>query len=58
MFEDTNFEKLAAVLNKTSQQGKGGFVKMLWDNQPEEVRSQLTPLLSSATLELLDQFST
>lgn len=57
MFQNTNFEKLATVMNKTSQQGKGKFVKMLWDNQPEEVRSQLTPLLSSATLEILEQFS-
>lgn len=58
MAQNTNFEKLAVVMNKTSQQGKGGFVKMLWDNQSEEVRSQLTPLLSSATLEILEQFST
>mgnify|MGYP006267434289 FL=1 len=55
MFSNIDYEKLAAVLNKTSEQGKSGFVQMLWNNQPQEVRSQLTPLLSSATLEILDQ---
>ncbi|HEY9734730.1 MAG TPA: hypothetical protein V6D06_00555 [Trichocoleus sp.] len=55
MSADTNFEKLASVFNTAGQQGKSGFVKMLWSNQSEEVQSQLKPLLTPATLEALMQ---
>ncbi|MGF1495708.1 MAG: hypothetical protein ACFB8W_02625 [Elainellaceae cyanobacterium] len=50
----TNCEKLASVLNKTSQQGKHDFVKMLWNNQPSEVQTQLMPLLNAEALEVLE----
>lgn len=46
MSEDTNIEKLASVLNSTSQLGKGNFARMLWQNQPIEVQTELMPLLS------------
>lgn len=55
MAADTNFEKLASVFNKAGQQGKAGFVKMLWSNQPEEVQTQLRPLLTPAAWEALSQ---
>lgn len=57
MTETTNFEKLASVINTASQQGKAGFVKMLWENQPTEVQSQLRPLLNAEALQSLDPSS-
>lgn len=53
--DDTNCEKLATVLNRAGSQGKGAFCKMLWANQPEPVQTQLRPLLSANTLDLLSQ---
>lgn len=53
MTDQTNLEKLAGVLNQTCQQGKPGFVRMLWSNQPAEVQAQLTPLLSPEALDIL-----
>ncbi|MBD2259918.1 hypothetical protein [Pseudanabaena sp. FACHB-2040] len=57
MSENTNCEKLATVLNTASQQGKAGFVKMVWDNQSADVQSQLRPLLSAEALQALDAAS-
>ncbi|MBD0268013.1 MAG: hypothetical protein ICV77_06935 [Cyanobacteria bacterium Co-bin8] len=57
MSESTNCEKLATVLNTASQQGKAGFVKMVWDNQSADVQSQLRPLLSAEALQALDTAS-
>jgi hypothetical protein len=54
MGDATNCEKLAGVFNRASEQGKGAFCKMLWDNQPDTVQAQLKPLLSQATIDLLD----
>lgn len=54
MGDATNCEKLAGVLNRASEQGKGAFCKMLWGNQPETVQAQLKPLLSQAAIDLLD----
>lgn len=51
----TNCEKLAEVFNRASEQGKGSFCKMLWGNQPEDVQTQLKPLLSETTLAALRQ---
>jgi hypothetical protein len=53
MDNSTNSEKLAEVFNRASQQGKSGFCKMLWNNQPETVQTQLKPLLSETTLAAL-----
>jgi hypothetical protein len=47
--EDVDVEKLAGVLNNTGQQGKGNFVRMLWNTQPGDVQSQLMPLLNAET---------
>lgn len=55
MDETTNCEKLAIVLNRAGDQGKGAFCKMLWGNQPESIQDQLKPLLSATTLELIHQ---
>jgi hypothetical protein len=55
MDDTTNCEKLAIVLNRAGDQGKGSFCKMLWGNQPDTVQAQLKPLLSANTLELLSQ---
>ncbi|NJL87186.1 MAG: hypothetical protein HC886_16380 [Leptolyngbyaceae cyanobacterium SM1_1_3] len=49
----TNLEKLADVLNRASQQGKAGFVRMLWGNQSEDVQSQLMPLLLSEAQQVI-----
>jgi hypothetical protein len=57
MSENTNCEKLATVLNTAGQQGKAGFVKMLWDNQSAEVQSQLRPLLSAEALHAVETAS-
>lgn len=46
MSEHVNIEKLASVLNNTSQQGKGNFARMLWQNQPADVQMELMPLLN------------
>lgn len=46
MDDSVNFEKLAGVFNRASAQGKHGFCKMLWGNQPETVQSQLLPYLT------------
>lgn len=54
MSENTNCEKLANVFNQASQQGKDGFIKMLWSNQPMDVQTQLRPLLASEVLEALE----
>ncbi|MBW4485004.1 MAG: hypothetical protein KME14_20905 [Tildeniella torsiva UHER 1998/13D] len=54
MGDATNCKKLAGVFNRASEQGKGAFCKMLWDNQPDAVQAQLKPLLSQATIDLLD----
>lgn len=54
MGDATNCEKLAGVLNRASEQGKGAFCKMLWDNQPDTVQAQLKPLLNQTTIDLLD----
>lgn len=51
----TNCEKLAEVFNRASEQGKDGFCKMLWGNQPEAVQAQLKPLLSETTMAALGQ---
>ncbi|WP_169616037.1 hypothetical protein [Nodosilinea sp. P-1105] len=53
MDDITNYEKLASVFNRAAQQGKNGFCKMLWGNQPEGVQTQLKPLLTSETLNVL-----
>ncbi len=53
MDDITNYEKLASVFNRAAQQGKNGFCKMLWGNQPEGVQTQLKPLLTSETLDVL-----
>jgi len=53
MFESTNCEKLALVFNRAGQQGKNSFCKMLWGNQPEEIQTQLKPLLSPEALAAL-----
>ncbi|MBF2047782.1 MAG: hypothetical protein EDM05_037080 [Leptolyngbya sp. IPPAS B-1204] len=58
MSEDINIEKLASVLNNTSQQGKTSFVKMLWQNQPTEARTQLMPLLNAEARQIIDAIST
>ncbi|MEB3356871.1 MAG: hypothetical protein VKK04_09105 [Synechococcales bacterium] len=50
----TNCEKLASVLNITSQQGKHDFVKMLWNNQPKDIQTQLRPLLNAEALQVLE----
>lgn len=55
MDETTNCEKLAAVLNRAGEQGKGAFCKMLWSNQSQPVQEQLRPLLSAHTHDLLSQ---
>lgn len=55
MSADTDFEKLASVFNKAGQEGKASFIKMLWSNQPEDVQTQLKPLLTPATWEALTQ---
>lgn len=55
MDDTTNCEKLATVLNRAGEQGKGAFCKMLWGNQPEPVQTQLRPMLSTHTLDLLSQ---
>lgn len=54
MLENTNIEKLASVLNSTGQQGKDGFVRMLWKNQPTDVQSQLMPLLNAEARQAID----
>jgi len=46
MDDSVNCEKLASVFNRASAQGKHGFCKMLWGNQPETVQSQLLPYLT------------
>lgn len=53
MTESVNCEKLAGVLNRTSAQGKTGFCKMLWRNQPESVQSQLLPYLSDEARDIV-----
>ncbi|MFE4107735.1 hypothetical protein [Almyronema epifaneia] len=53
MSDTANLEKLAGVINRASQQGKGGFVRMLWGNQPADVQSQLMPLLESEALQTI-----
>lgn len=54
MSDDTNLEKLASVLNSTSQQGKGKFARMLWQNQPADVQTQLIPLLSDEARQTIE----
>lgn len=54
MLENTNIEKLASVLNSTGQQGKDGFVRMLWKNQPTDVQLQLMPLLNAEARQAID----
>lgn len=54
MSNTENLEKLAGVLNRASQQGKEGFVRMLWGNQPADVQSQLMPLLVAKTLQAIE----
>ncbi|HIK44626.1 MAG TPA: hypothetical protein IGR64_07020 [Leptolyngbyaceae cyanobacterium M65_K2018_010] len=53
--DNTNYEKLAGVFNRASQEGKSAFCKMLWSNQPEVVQAQLKPLLSAVTIAALSQ---
>ncbi len=53
MDDSTNSEKLAGVFNRASEQGKNAFCKMLWNNQPETVQTQLKPLLSETTIAAL-----
>jgi hypothetical protein len=53
MSDATNCEKLAGVFNRAAQQGKSSFCKMLWGNQPEPIQTQLRPLLSPETLDVL-----
>ena len=53
MGDVTDCEKLAGVFNRASQQGKSAFCKMLWGNQPETVQTQLKPLLSQESIDLL-----
>ena len=55
MEETTNCEKLAMVLNRAGEQGKGAFCKMLWSNQSEPVQAQLKPLLTTTALDVLNQ---
>jgi hypothetical protein len=55
MAEDTNCEKLASVMNRAGQQGKAGFIKMLWSNQTAEVQSEVRPLLNAQALQALEQ---
>ena len=57
MADDINVEKLASVLNSTSQQGKGDFVRMLWKNQPTDVQTQLMPLLNDEARQTIDTSS-
>ena len=57
MSEDTNVEKLASVLNNTSQQGKDDFVRMVWKNQSAEVQTQLTPLLNAEARRAIESSS-
>lgn len=54
MPEDTNVEKLASVMNSSSQQGKDNFVKMLWKNQPTDVQLELRPLLNPEAQQVVD----
>lgn len=54
MSDHTNCEKLADILNRTSQQGKEGFVRMLWSNQSPDVQSRLMPLLGAEALAALE----
>lgn len=49
MSEDIDVEKLARVLNSTSQHGKSGFVRTLWNNQSTDIQIQLMPLLNAET---------
>ncbi|QQE65422.1 hypothetical protein GFS31_21100 [Leptolyngbya sp. BL0902] len=55
MDEITNCEKLASVLNRAGDQGKGAFCKMLWGNQSEAIQAQLMPLLSDVALAIIRQ---
>jgi hypothetical protein len=57
MSENINVEKLATVLNRTSQQGNANFVKMLWGNQPADIQTQLIPLLDPETRQVIDASS-
>lgn len=57
MSENINVEKLASVLNSTSQQGKNDFVRMLWRNQPTDVQTQLMPLLNAEARQAIDPAS-
>jgi hypothetical protein len=54
MAEEINIEKLASVLNTTSQQGKDNFVRMLWKNQPTAAQTELMPLLNSEARQIID----
>jgi hypothetical protein len=54
MPEEINIEKLASVLNTTSQQGKDSFVRMLWKNQSTDAQTQLMPLLNSEARQIID----
>ena len=57
MSDDVDIEKLASVLNTTGQQGKDRFVKMLWNNQSEDVQSQLMSLLNAETQQIIERSS-
>lgn len=54
MPEEINIEKLASVLNTTSQQGKDSFVRMLWKNQSTDTHAQLMPLLNAEARQIID----
>lgn len=54
MPEEINIEKLASVLNTTSQQGKDSFVRMLWKNQSTDAQTQLMPLLNPEARQIID----
>lgn len=57
MSENTNVEKLASILNRTSQAGKDNFVRMLWKNQPTDVQAELMPLLNAEARHAIDTVS-
>lgn len=57
MDHSTDTQKLAIVLNRASQQGKAGFCKMLWDNQPDQVQTALRSFLTDVTLQAVQDKS-
>ncbi|MBE9181038.1 hypothetical protein IQ268_20985 [Oculatella sp. LEGE 06141] len=57
MSEAIDVDKLASVMNRTGEQGKADFVKMLWNNQPADVQVQLMPLLNAEARQVVERAS-